>query len=68
MWYSASSKLEAIIRDSSCDIYLEIHFSDIFERSGVCEPADKYDIFIKTIKVRAELAKKWIVVEKSREK
>jgi len=41
-----------------------IIFHDRLERTGVSEPASSYDVFIKTIKASAGLAKKWLVVEK----
>jgi hypothetical protein len=40
-------------------------FRDIFERNSVYEPARAYPIFIRAVKESAQLAKEWVVIEKS---
>lgn len=41
-----------------------IMFRDSFQRTSVCEPPSGYPTFMQAIKTSAQLAKKWIVVEK----
>jgi len=56
MWYEACFKEE----DG------RIYFGDTFVRNSVYEPPEAYPAFIAAIKTSAELAKQWIVIEKTK--
>jgi hypothetical protein len=55
MWYEAS-----FVEEENTVV-----FKDSFERTSVFEPASSYPVFIKVTKDKAEMAKKWLVIEKT---